>query len=114
MFFKSLLGTAAGSSSNSIRILNTSEYKAAISKGKVQLVDVRTPNEYRAGHIPNAVNIDYFQPQVFAEKVAKLDKNKAVYIYCRSGSRSRGAAAQLVKLGFTEIYDLKGGYMKWN
>ncbi|KAA3622227.1 MAG: rhodanese-like domain-containing protein [Flavobacterium sp.] len=114
MFFKTLLGTSAGSASDSIRILNASDYKAAITKEHVQLVDIRTPNEYRAGYIPNAVNIDYFQPRIFAEKFEKLDKNKAVYIYCRSGSRSRGAAAQLIKMGFTEIYDLKGGYMQWN
>lgn len=113
MFLNTIFG-ASKAVSDSVKILSTTEYKAAISKGNVQLVDVRTPNEYRSGHISNAVNIDFYQRIVFVEKFNKLDKNKAVYIYCRSGARSRSAAAQLAKMGFTEIYDLKGGYMQWN
>ncbi len=112
MFFNTLFN-ASGQTSDSITLLNTTEYKKAISEANVQLVDIRTQNEFRSGHLAKAINIDFFQPTVFAEKFNRLDKSKPVYIYCRSGGRSRSAAQKLLKMGFTQIYDLKGGLMQW-
>jgi len=112
MFFNTLF-SASGPKSDSIKLLETSEFKKAISEANVQLVDIRTQSEFRSGHLAKALNIDYYQPTVFAEKFGRLDKNKPVYIYCKSGARSRGAAQKLVQMGFSEIYDLKGGLMQW-
>lgn len=111
MFFNSLFNI--GAQTDSLILLSPSEYKAAIKRGNIQLVDVRTAQEYHTGHIKNAINIDFFQQSIFMEKFSKLDKSKPVYLYCRSGSRSRQAAGKLAAMGFTTIFDLKGGYMAW-
>ena len=113
MLFSSIF-KSANSNSEAFRVMNVSEYRSAISSGDVQLVDVRTPHEYRSGNIANSINIDFFQPTVFAEKFSRLDKDKPVYIYCRTGARSQKAAAKLLEMGFSEVIDLRGGYMQWN
>jgi rhodanese-related sulfurtransferase len=95
-----------------IKVLPKESFKAAISGNTVQLIDVRTPEEYIDGHIEGALNINV-QDQKFAEQISKLDKTKTVYIYCRSGSRSQMAASQMKTLGFKSIIDLKGGYMNY-
>ena len=76
---------------------------------EVQLVDVRTPREYDSEHIKGVLNIDWFQPFKFKRAVEKLDKNRPVYIYCRTGNRSQKAARKLADFGFTQIYDLERG-----
>ncbi|MCP4443293.1 MAG: rhodanese-like domain-containing protein [Aureispira sp.] len=76
------------------------------------LVDVRTPDEFGAGTIDKAANIDFWGAS-FKDEIAKLDKDKTLFIFCKSGGRS-GEATQVCKeLGFKEIYDLRGGYMAW-
>jgi rhodanese-related sulfurtransferase len=99
--------------SEKIQILEVAAYKKAVNRDDVQLVDVRTPREFRGGHIARAVNIDYFQGADFNRAFDQLDRNKPVYLYCRSGNRSLKAAQKLVSMGFSEIYDLKGGILKW-
>lgn len=79
----------------------------------IQLIDVRTPKEYKEGHLKNAVNINYYD-NTFLEEMSKLDKSKELYIYCRSGNRSGKAAKKLGKMGFTKVYDLEGGIINWN
>ena len=80
---------------------------------KPQILDVRTPEEFTGGHIDNATNIDW-QGENFVKSTEKLDKNKPVYVYCRSGKRSLKASEKLEELGFKKIYNLDGGYLKWN
>jgi len=96
-----------------VKILDREDYKKAISKGKVQLVDVRTRGEFMAGHIKGAGNIDFFQGSNFESAFSKLKKDKPLYIYCQSGNRSQKAARKLVNMGFKEVYDLRGGYRTW-
>ncbi|WP_339630674.1 rhodanese-like domain-containing protein [Bizionia echini] len=108
-FITMLFGTVQDAA---VKVLTVEEYKTQIEAGKVQLVDVRTPDEFNAGHITNAKNIDFFAPS-FERQFEKLNKEKPVYIYCRSGARSKKAASKLSAMGFTEIYDLKGGYLNW-
>lgn len=77
-----------------------------------QLVDVRRPDEYAAGHIDHAVLINV-QEEDFIEKAnALLDKSKLVAVYCRSGKRSKDAARKLAKEGYT-VYELDTGYLGW-
>lgn len=111
-FLKTLFGAGSAYSDN-ISVLSTSEFREAISKGKPQLVDVRTTNEYKAGHIKGAKHIDFFKQADFATRFEKFDKTKPMYIYCKSGGRSGQAAKKLAQMGFEEIYDLQGGYMRW-
>ena len=79
---------------------------------KPQILDVRTPEEFNQGHIDNAMNIDWLGNH-FIQDVEKLNKNKAVYVYCRSGKRSLQASEKLAEMGFKKIYNLDGGYQKW-
>ena len=83
-----------------------------ISTKKVQLVDVRTAEEYATGHIEYAVNIDMKQPNFIQQAKEQLDKRKPVYLYCRSGRRSSTAAKMLVAEGFHTI-NLQGGIEAW-
>ena len=98
---------------HSFKLLTPIEFKLQIENKDVQLVDVRTPQEFISGHIANANNIDLFSEK-FNIEFEKLDKEKPVYVYCRSGSRSAQAANKLINMGFKEIYDLDGGYLNWS
>ncbi len=84
--------------------------KMAATK-EFNLVDVRTPGEYEKGHLENAQNIDV-NANDFQTRVAKLDKNIPVFLYCLTDSRSLAAAEQLRADGY-EVYLLKGGILKW-
>lgn len=98
--------------SEHIKILTPSEFKAEIQGNSSQLIDVRTSLEFKSGHIKNAKNIDFFS-RSFNDEINKLNKQKPIFVYCRSGARSHKAAKKLAELGFIEIYDLKGGFLNW-
>jgi phage shock protein E len=72
------------------------------------LVDVRTPEEYAAGHLDGAVNINLLE-EGFAARFDTIQKNKTLYLYCKKGGRSARAASLLDSLGY-QVIDLKGGY----
>lgn len=99
--------------SNNIKVLDPASFKEAVTGKKVPVIDVRTPNEFKSGHIKKAVNVDFFNQGNFANFFNKLNKEEPVYLYCRSGNRSQKAARKLDSLGFTKIFDLRGGYMNW-
>lgn len=93
--------------------LSLEEYQALMADTKkLQLVDVRTPEEFEAGHITDAVMID-FKSADFREQVKALKKRKPVAVYCKSGNRSGQAFAILQEMGFRKIYDLEGGITAW-
>ena len=72
------------------------------------VVDVRTPEEYDAGHIPGAINVDFRSPS-FGASIGELDPTKTYLVYCRSGNRSGQATALMHSKGFSSVYDLSGG-----
>jgi len=111
--FISTLVACEAQQNDTTEILSATEFKEAVINKDVQLVDVRTLKEYDDGAIGDAINIDFLQNDSFTNQFEKLDKEEPVYIYCRSGNRSGKAAKQLEKMGFKEIYDLKGGYMNY-
>lgn len=78
-----------------------------------QIIDVRTPQEFASGHLDNAVNIDWLGDN-FVANVEKLDKTKPVFVYCKTSNRSPQAAKKLEELGFTTIYNMQGGLLKWD
>lgn len=78
-----------------------------VKKQEAYLIDVRTPEEYQEGHLLYAQNIDY-KSTAFKEELAKLDRKKPVYLYCRSGNRSGKAVDTLALLGFKEVYNIGG------
>ena len=77
------------------------------------VLDVRTEEEVELGYIPNAINIDIYQGQDFIDELEKLDKTKNYYVYCRSGKRSAQACSIMKELGFTNTYNLLGGFLEW-
>ena len=93
--------------------LGPNEFEALLAKdATAQLVDVRTPEEYAAGHIEGARLINIYDAD-FTDQINKLDKAKPVMVYCAAGSRSGSAAKQMSKMGFKKVYDLAGGMGAW-
>jgi rhodanese-related sulfurtransferase len=79
----------------------------------VQLLDVRTSEEYQAGHIRNALLANWMDQNEFTDRVKYLDKDKPVLVYCASGGRSSKAAEWLSSNGFTHVENLTGGFTEW-
>lgn len=96
-----------------VQVLSVSAFKAKIGEKSVQLIDVRTPEEFGAGHIRKAVNIDVQSADFEARAQSIISKDKPVALYCRSGKRSQRAASALSEMGYKVIYDLNGGYLAW-
>ncbi len=89
--------------------INASEMAELQQQGLV-LLDVRSSEEFAAGHIKGAINIPHDQ---LAERLAELPKSEGLILYCRSGRRAGLAAAVLQQAGFKELYELEGHLLKW-
>ena len=75
------------------------------------ILDVRRPDEFAAGHIPNAINVP--NESIGTDEIPELpNKDQLIMVYCRSGRRSKEASAKLVKLGYTNIVEF-GGILDW-
>lgn len=83
--------------------------KINFSDGENVLLDVRSPEEFSEGHIPNAINLNV-NDEDFEKKIKELDSSKTYYVYCHSGTRSAKACAELQEKGFQKIINLKDGY----
>jgi len=101
-----------GQTNPEIKNISVQEMQELLKMDDVQLVDVRTPEEFHSGFIANAENMDYFSPS-FDEEIKKLDKERPVVLYCKSGNRSYKSSVKLLELGFHKIYNLDGGIVKW-
>ncbi|MGJ8592787.1 MAG: rhodanese-like domain-containing protein [Aquaticitalea sp.] len=109
-----LIATGCQESPNKgeIKLVTPEEMKTLVDQKDVQLVDVRTPEEYAEGYIEHSQNIDFNSP-TFDADVSKLDKTKPVILYCKGGGRSAQCAKKLQDAGFIKIYDLEGGITQW-
>lgn len=76
------------------------------------VLDVRTPDEFKKGHVPDALNINVDDPS-FARKVSVLDRSKIYLVHCARGIRSARASGKLAKIGFEHLYDFAGGFDRW-
>ncbi len=76
------------------------------------VIDIRTPQEFSMGHIENAININFYDPD-FKQKLSKLDRDKTYVVYCRTGHRSGLAMPIFRELGFKEVYEIDGGILAW-
>lgn len=97
--------------STEIKQISVQEANEAVKAENVQFVDVRTPEEYKSGHAPKAVNMPL---DGFEKELAKLDKDKPVYLICQTGRRSQKAAEMLQGSNFKEIYNITGGTSAWS
>ena len=92
--------------------LTPAQFEAKLANSNVQLVDVRTPDEFAAGTLTAAVNIDFNNPN-FAAELQKLDTYKPLCIFCQKGGRSAKAHEIAKKVGFQQVIELNGGYEAW-
>lgn len=88
-------------------------YEKIQNGGDFILLDVRTDGECAQGMLHGARQVDYYGSD-FMDEVSKLDKDQPLIVYCASGGRSSEAMRKLSKAGFKEVYNVKGGYKKWN
>ena len=110
MSFLSLFSCSAPQGLSSLSAQDFSELLR--QKPDLMLLDVRTPSEYAEGHLPNSVNVDVLAPDFERRAAEVLGSQRSVALYCRSGHRSKQAAAQLPRKGYT-VYELSTGWMGW-
>ena len=94
-------------------VLEPQDFDQKVSKKQVQLLDVRTKDEYAKSHLANSMHADWLDKAEFKRRTEFLDKSAPVYVYCLSGGRSHAAAEALRKNGYTQVYELKGGLTAW-
>src|SRR5262249_18439873 len=89
------------------------DFDSAVRAAQGQVLDVRTAEEFKSGHLKNALQADWQQKDQFVDRVSYLDKSKTVYVYCLAGGRSSQAAEWLTQNGFTRVVNLQGGINAW-
>jgi rhodanese-related sulfurtransferase len=95
--------------------LTQDQWKDSSEKDEDSLIlDVRTEEEFMAGYIPKAINIDIHKGQEFFDEIEKLDKSKSYFVYCRSGARSASACSLMNQHGIENAYNLMGGIIEWD
>jgi rhodanese-related sulfurtransferase len=115
--FSAACGDDDGATATATRIETVAASRAAeIIDGAPEglvVLDIRTPEEFAAGHIAGAVNVDYYEAN-FRDQLDTLDKGAPYVMYCRSGNRSSDARGIMEELGFQEVYELDGGVLSWD
>lgn len=107
------ISSCISQSKENIKTVSVEEFAANIKKmPNAQILDVRTPEEFAEGHIQKAANVNW-TGSTFVKDAEKFNKEKPVFVYCRSGRRSMEASKKLQELGFKKIYNLDGGFMNW-
>jgi thioredoxin len=95
-----------------INEVNPAQFNQLIKKPGGVLLDVRTQNEFKNGHIANSGQLNYYAFD-FRKKLLMLSKNEPIYLYCNTGWRSEKAAKILVENGYSNVYNLEHGIMDW-
>ena len=95
-----------------VTLASPQEAEALIEGGDVTVLDVRTPEEFAAGHLAGAENIDFYATD-FADQIGALDPGEKYVVYCRSGNRSGQATSLMAEKGFTTVADVDGGIVAW-
>ena len=103
---------ASNNQTNTYRSITMDEAVAMMEQENGYIIlDVRRPDEFAAGHIPNAINVP--NETIGTAEISELpDKDQLIMVYCRSGRRSKEASEKLVKLGYTNIVEF-GGILDW-
>ncbi len=104
--------TETGAPTAAYKNLSVDEFARLAADKQNVILDVRTPGEFSAGHIPGAVNLDYNAPD-FQAKAAALDKSRTYLVHCAVGGRSVRACEKLSHLDFPSLYNLPGGFKAW-
>jgi rhodanese-related sulfurtransferase len=112
ILFVSLFFVTCGNSQETT-FISVPDLKELLSKEKIQLLDIRTPDEVAQGSIKTAKFANLFDANFYEKASAQLDKSKPVYVYCNTSNRSKSASKILKEKGF-KIIILEGGYSSWN
>lgn len=108
------LSTSSSKGEGQYELLSVEDFNAKIQlEEKLQLLDVRTPGEWQGGVLAGAQQINMYDADFYEKVNEKLDKTKPVYVYCQGGVRSKKVSMELLKMGYSTVYDLKGGYASW-
>jgi rhodanese-related sulfurtransferase len=109
-------GIAASAASTGTQAVSARQFKAMIDAGRtnpeVVTLDIRTPAEFRQGHIQGAQLIDFYAAD-FVDQLKRLERDRTYLIYCRSGNRSAKSLDLFAKLGFRHAYHLENGLIGW-
>jgi phage shock protein E len=95
------------------KAISEMEFTRKMQKRKTAVIDVRTPDEYKEGHIKNAINYNVLDSVAFGKQINTLNKNKIYLLYCKSGIRSGKALVMMQQKGFKHLYHLSGGISGW-
>ena len=87
-------------------------YELIQANHAINIIDIRTEDEFKSAHLVNAQNIDYLKPD-FEDQINKLNSGGEYIFYCRSGARTQQAMDNLERKQFTKLYILQGGIMSW-
>ena len=96
-----------------IKVLSPDAFEKDLQLKKVQILDVRSSDEFKNNHLPNALQADWLNQSEFLERTKYLDSNLPVYIYCQAGVRSHNAAVYLSGLKHFKVFELEGGISNW-
>ena len=96
----------------SVRNVSPDEFDKLRGQTNTVVLDVRTEKEFKAGHIPGAVNLDFNAPD-FAKKAGALDKSKTYLVHCAGGVRSAKACGVMNQIAFTNLVNLEPGFKAW-
>lgn len=104
--------SGSASASSGAQSLGTADFAKLVEASGTTVLDVRTPEEYAQGHLPDAKNLNVQDPTI-ADQLEKLDKSGTYAVYCRTGNRSKAAQDLMLSLGFTKVSNLTGGITAW-
>ena len=104
--------SSAPATSGTVRQISLEEFDKLRSQTNYTVLDVRSPGEFAAGHVPGATNISVSASD-FAKRIATLDKEKPCLVHCAAGVRSARAVGTMKRMGFKQIYDFSGGWQEW-
>ena len=107
-----LLSTCSQNVNSNYKNITTEDANSILEAENAIILDVRTKDETSNGYIPNATFIDYYAND-FDNKVKLINKNTTIYVYCKSGGRSSKVVEKMSKMGFIDVYNLDGGFMRW-
>lgn len=104
---------APAAAAKGYRDVDVSQFeKLRVADPKPVVLDVRTSEEFAAGHIPGSVLLDFRSPK-FGDEIAKLPRDKSYLVHCAVGGRSAKACEKMSQIGFTNLVNLKGGFKAW-
>lgn len=108
-----LVAAASVACAQQYKNVTAQEAKTMIDKGDIVVVDVRTPQEWNAGHLKGAIHANVNDPS-FQSTIEKIGKDKKVLVYCAAGGRSATASGKMTSMGWKNVWNMTGGYTSWS